>query len=168
MKINKEQKIIFLIGLLVIIFISALHQFYPYDVFWMHVILVILLWFFALFVSRTKKPLDDSIKYKPKAISLIERGICPFCEKNSLSEYRIRIGYTKARFWMGYYVFWIKYSYWKDEFTTSVPLCTHCKDKFLHRKLLNPSFTILENKRGFSKGLKNPYEKYHIFIPESD
>jgi hypothetical protein len=111
-------------------------------------------------------PLDYEAKFKPKTMSLIDRGICPFCEQNSLSEYRIKVGYTKANFWMGYYVFWIKYRYNRDEFVSSVPLCSSCKELFLKNKLVNPSLSVLERKRGFSLGLESPYDKSNIFIKD--
>jgi hypothetical protein len=63
--------------------------------------------------------------------------------------------------------FWVKYRYNRDEFVSSVQLCLSCKDKFLQNKLLNPSFAVLENKKGFSLGLKKPYNKSNIFIRET-
>jgi len=164
MKINTEQKRAFFLGIVIIMLFLILHFLNPNSIFWGHIIALILIWLFVLFALRTKEPLDYKIKYKPKAISLLEQGICPFCEKNPVSEFRVKVGYTKANLWMGYYVFWIKYRYNRDEFVSSVPLCLHCKDKFLQNKLLNPSFVVLEYNRGFSLGLKNPYDKSNIFI----
>jgi|WetSurMetagenome_2_1015567.scaffolds.fasta_scaffold83134_2 hypothetical protein len=166
MKINTDQKKIFFIGLPIIIFLLILHFLIPNSVFWGHIIALIFIWFFVLFISRTKEPLNYEAKFKPKSLSLVERGICPFCEKNSLSEYRIKVGYTKAKFWIGYYVFWIKYRYNRDEFVSSISLCSNCKEQYLKNKLFNPSLTVLEHKRGFSLGLKHPYDKSNIFIKD--
>jgi hypothetical protein len=166
MKINLEQKKAFIIGFLIIILFYVLHTLNPHSIFRGHIIALVLTWFFVLFALRSKGSIDYKFKYKAKAVSLLEQRLCPFCEINSISEYRIKIGYTKANFWMGYYVLWIKYRYNRDEFITSVPLCLNCKDKFLQNKLLNPSYSVLERKRGFSLGLKNTYDKSNIFIRE--
>jgi hypothetical protein len=166
MKINSEQKKAFLFGIAIIALFLYLHFSNPNSVFSGHVIALVLIWLFVLFALRTKAPLDYNMKYKSKSLSLIEQGVCPFCEKNPISEFRVKTGYTKANFWMGYYVFWIKYRYNRDELISSVPLCLRCKDKFLQHKLLNPSFLVLEHKKGFSLGLKNPYDKSNLFIRE--
>lgn len=168
MRVNKLQKKSFFIGLLIIILLSYLHLSQPNSFFMGHIIISVLIWFFVLFASRTKQPLDYRFKFKAKVISFLEQDICPFCEKNSISEYRIKVGYSKANFWMAYFVLWIEYSYNRDDFITSVPICNRCKDRFLQNKLVNPSYSVLERNLGFSLGLKNPYDKSHIFIREKD
>lgn len=168
MRISKVQKKAFFIGLPIIIFFIILHILIPNSVFVAHIIMIIMIWLFTLFASRDKATLNyNSFEYKPKAKDLLGKGVCPFCEKNPISEYKIGIGYTKARFWMKYYVFFIRYSYNRDEFKTFVPLCNQCKDRFLQKRLSNPSYFILEGKKGFSKGLKFPYDKGHIFKPDN-
>ena len=79
MKINKEQKRAFFIGIAIILLFLALHYLNPYSIFMGHVIAIILIWLFVLFALRTKAPLDYRFKFKQKAIALLEQGICPFC-----------------------------------------------------------------------------------------
>ena len=163
MRIAKGQIKAFLIGLSIIIIIVILNLSDLSSFFAFQIIIIFIMWFFTLFALREKKPLDyDNFKYKPNVLSLLDKNICPFCEKNPISEYKIAVGYTKARFQLGYYLLWFTYSYNRDQFKTSVPLCKYCKDRFLQNKLPNPSYSILERKRGFSLGLRLPYEKGHI------
>jgi hypothetical protein len=105
MKITTEQKKAFFFGIVIIALFLILHFLNPNSIFWGHIISLILIWLFFLFALRNKEPLDYKVKYKPKTIALIEQSIWPFCEKNPISEFRVKVGYTKANFGIGYYVF---------------------------------------------------------------
>jgi hypothetical protein len=117
-------------------------------------------------------PKDNFLLFKENISESIEKGRCPFCKSHRVNGDKLRVGYRKALWEIYYKVFFIEYSKDYLQLTASLPICIKCKNKYLlvsTYKILslftrNPSKKVLKRKIGFLRGLKNPYESWHLII----
>lgn len=168
MKPNKHQVITLIISIPILILLFIYNSIRPDSVHPAYLILVIVFVVIIFFGLRTLPEINDKIIWKRKSLELLEKQICPFCEKNQIGEYRIRIGYRKKRSPIKYFFFWIEINFSREELATSSAICEWCKNRFLGKQLPEPSLTVLEMKPGYLRGLPRPHEKGHIFKPELD
>lgn len=168
MKPNKHQLITLIISIPILILLFIYTSIRPDAIHPAYLTLVIVFVVIIFFGLRTIPEINNKIIWKQKSLELLEKGICPFCEKNKIGEYRIRIGYRKKRSPIKYFFLWIEINFFREELATSSPICEWCKNRFLKKQLPEPSLTVLEMKRGYLRGLPRQYEKGHIFKPEPD
>jgi hypothetical protein len=114
-----------------------------------------------LYLTRTEKDILLSC-FMEETKELLDQGYCPFCEENNISEFSLRVGYIKYKHQFAYYVFWIEYGKKLVEYSTYVPICIECKEKFLLNELNNPSYKVLRQKKGYFSSLREPFDKNNL------
>jgi hypothetical protein len=131
-----------------------------------YIILFVILATVLIIDARLREDYNKGVEYSDKAIGLISSNICPLCQKNRTSKYRIKVGYVFDRSFIPFKLLRIGSGRKSDEITGSVPICENCKDEFLAFRISDPSKMVLVRKTGCHRGLHNPYEKGNIFTED--
>lgn len=116
-------------------------------------------------------PIDQEILQTPRTANSIHRDICPLCNTEPLSPYTLKVGYRRGRYSdFKYFVIWIQWSHSYEEIYSQIPICDHCRTRYLKactRRLLpkgmrNPSKAILRRKLGYRRGIVFPFETWNV------
>ncbi|MFH1528434.1 MAG: hypothetical protein ABIJ40_14460 [Bacteroidota bacterium] len=127
------------------------------------------------FIWRLGIPQSTAINYKQRAIESLNKNICPLCNRNSYSTKQLKIGYRK-RIWdeINYRFVYLSYSTSVHEIQTYVNICHSCVKKYslvskfktMSLFMRNPSKKLLKRKSGYLRGLRFPFELWHILNTE--
>lgn len=118
--------------------------------------------------TRLREDIKSGVRYTARTKHLLSQNTCPLCERDALSRYNIKVGYTFDKTFKPYKIIRPKIKSERYTINGSVPICEKCKEKFLAFRISDPSKLLLDRKPGFHRGLDNPYMKENIFLTRTE
>lgn len=118
--------------------------------------------------TRLREDIKSGVRYTARTKHLLSQNTCPLCERDALSRYNIKVGYTFDKTFKPYKIIRPKIKSERYTINGSVPICEKCKEKFLAFRISDPSKLLLDRKPGFHRGLDDPYMKENIFLTRTE